>query len=265
MTKAEIYSKIFDISEKSYYRWKAKDHKTLVLLIEKYFSDKELEEFLNTGRIERLEIAQSNKYLINKSIKLYKMICFKLTPLAEKVFFEELKSLKSYKIEDVSNIIFYSIKDEDLNSKHNYINGISKISIRLDLLKLFEKIDDFELEYFIKNLEEIKAQSNHNNVSSNNKKLVELGLYGVEENNISKFEERFFKIEKNHFIKIKAIEENDNNNTLILFDVVTPIYTKKFSIESFKIIESDKKLILTINEYDVFSTLIVKMTDMKFF
>ncbi|MCG3705279.1 hypothetical protein L5F43_02150 [Aliarcobacter butzleri] len=52
---------------------------------------------------------------------------------------------------------------------------------------------------------------------------------------------------------------------MILFDVVTPIYTKKFSIEDFKVIESDKKLILTINEYDVFLTLIVKMTDISFF
>ena len=259
----ELICKILHISKTTYYSYLKKGYSIVSFL--NSFTKDELEELLKTGKIKKFEIVQNNNYLLNKSIKLYKFINFKLTPKAKSVFFEELKNLKSYKIEDVSNIIFYSIKDEDLDSKHNYINGINKISIRLDLLKLFEKIDDFELKYFIKNFEEIKVQSNHTSVSSNNKKQLELALYGVEENNISKFEERFFKIEKNHFIKIKAIEENDNNNTLILFDVVTPIYTKKFSIESFKIIESDKKLILTINEYDVFSTLIVKMTDMKFF
>ena len=262
--KIENISKLFDFANSTIYKWK-KEKRLILDLFDKYFTDEDIEEFLKTGKIERLDIAQSNKYLINKSINLYKKINYKLTPKAKSIFFEELENLKSYKIEDVSNIIFYSIKDEDLDSAFNYINGISKISIRLNLLKLFDEIDDFELEYFIKNLKEIKQQSNKSVVSYKNKGELVLGVYGVEENNLSKFEERFFKIEKNHFIKIKTIEKNDNNDTLILFDIVTIAYTKKFSIESFKIIESDKKLILTINEYDVFSTLIVKMTEMKFF
>ncbi|WP_323590835.1 hypothetical protein [Aliarcobacter butzleri] len=264
MTKSEIYSKILDISEKSYYRWKAKDHKTLVSLIEKYFTDKELEEFLNTGRIKRFEAKQNNNYLLNKSIKLYKIINYKLTPKAKKIFFEELKNLKSYKIEDISNIIFYLIKNEDFDSKNNYIKGISEMSIRLDLFNLFQKIDEFELEYFITNFEEIKLHSN--NTSITNKKIIHKGIYGIEKSNINEFEKKFFKIEENHFIKIKTIEENDDDfHILILFDIVTPIYTKSLSIEDFKVIETDKKLVLTINEYDIFSTLILKMTDMKFF
>ena len=259
----KLISKLLGISEKSFYRWK--EERLIFKLLEKYFTDKELEEFLNTGKIKRFEIAQNNDYLLNKSIKLYKMVNFKLTPLARKFFFEELKNLKSYKIEDVSNIIFYSIKDEDLDSNRDYMNGISKISIRLDLLKLFEKIDDFELEYFIKNLEEIKTQSNDSKVSSNNRKQLELSIYGVDENNISEFEERFFKIEKNHFIKIKTTEENDNNQTSILFDLVIPLYNEKKLIKNFQIIEENNKLNLTMDEYDIFSNLIVKMADMKFF
>lgn len=259
----KLISKLLGISEKSFYRWK--EERLIFKLLEKYFTDKELEEFLNTGKIKRFEIAQNNDYLLNKSIKLYKMVNFKLTPLSKKVFFEELKNLKSYKIEDVSNILFYSIKDEDLDSNRNYMNGISKISIRLDLLKLFEKIDDFELEYFIKNLEEIKAQSNHTNVSSNNKKQLELGLYGVEENNILEFEERFFKIEKNHFIKIKTIEENYNNQISILFDLVIPIYNEKKLIKNFQLIEENNKLNLTADNYNLFFKLSTKISDMKFF
>lgn len=55
MTKAEIYSKILEVSEKSYYRWKSKDHPILINLLEKYFSDDELKEFLNTKKIQKFE------------------------------------------------------------------------------------------------------------------------------------------------------------------------------------------------------------------
>lgn len=55
MTKAEIFSKILEVSEKSYYRWKSKDHIVLINLIEKYFSDKELEEFIWRGEISKFE------------------------------------------------------------------------------------------------------------------------------------------------------------------------------------------------------------------
>lgn len=56
-----------------------------------------------------------------------------------KRFFNELKKLQSYKIDDISHIIFYSLSDQDLDSQNTYINGISKISDRLDIYKLFEK------------------------------------------------------------------------------------------------------------------------------
>jgi hypothetical protein len=264
MTKAEIYSKILEVSEKSYYRWKAKDHKILIKLIEKYFADKELEEFLNTGRIEKFEIAQNNNYFINKSIKLYKMANSILPLEAKKIFFEKLKQINSYKIEDISNIIFYSIKDEDLDSKQNYINGVSKISIRLDLFKLFEKIDDFELEYFIRNFEKIKLQSINSPIIKN-KKEITFGIYGIEKDNIFEFEEKFFKIEKNNFIKIKNIETDNNNKTTILFDIINFIYNEKKSIKNADIIQADNKLDLTFDEYNMFSNLIVKITEMNFF
>ena len=107
--KIENISKLFDFANSTIYKWK-KEKRLILDLFDKYFTDEDIEEFLKTGKIERLDIAQSNKYLINKSINLYKKINYKLTPKAKSIFFEELENLKSYKIEDVSNIIFYSIK-----------------------------------------------------------------------------------------------------------------------------------------------------------
>lgn len=52
---AKNYSKLLEISEKSFYRWKNKNHKILIALIDKYFSEDDLIEFLETGKIKRLE------------------------------------------------------------------------------------------------------------------------------------------------------------------------------------------------------------------
>lgn len=263
VNKIENISKLFDFANSTVYKWK-KEKRLILDLFDKYFTDEDIEEFLNTGRIERFEITQNNNYIIHKSVRLYKMVNLKLTPQAKKVFYEELKKINSYKIEDISNIIFYSIKDEDLDSKQNYINGVSKISIRLDLFKLFEKIDDFELEYFIRNFEKIKLQSINSPIIKN-KKEITFGIYGIEKDNIFEFEEKFFKIEKNNFIKIKNIETDNNNKTTILFDIINFIYNEKKSIKNADIIQADNKLDLTFDEYNMFSNLIVKITEMKFF
>ena len=69
---AEIYSKILEVSENSYYRWKSKDHTVLMNLLEKYFSENDLQEFLETGKIqkqERLnELIEDIKNLMKKYI-----------------------------------------------------------------------------------------------------------------------------------------------------------------------------------------------------
>lgn len=48
-------SELCNIGEKSYYVWKNKSHTKLIALLEKYFSEEELQEFIETGKIEKLE------------------------------------------------------------------------------------------------------------------------------------------------------------------------------------------------------------------
>lgn len=45
---------ILDISDKTYYNWK-KEKRPVILLLEKYFSKEDLNQFLSTGIIEKLE------------------------------------------------------------------------------------------------------------------------------------------------------------------------------------------------------------------
>lgn len=47
-------SKLLDISERSYYTWK-KENRPIIEFLEKYFTESDLEEFLQTNSISRLE------------------------------------------------------------------------------------------------------------------------------------------------------------------------------------------------------------------
>ncbi|WP_323585423.1 hypothetical protein [Aliarcobacter butzleri] len=57
-TLSNIVANLLEISENSYYRWKKKDHVKLIKLIEQYFADSEIEEFLQTGKIEKFELVK---------------------------------------------------------------------------------------------------------------------------------------------------------------------------------------------------------------
>jgi len=63
MTKSQIYSSLLEVSEKSYYRWKSKDHAILVNLLEQCFSDNELKHFLETKEVP-YKIQFANKYFL---------------------------------------------------------------------------------------------------------------------------------------------------------------------------------------------------------
>ena len=54
MNKKEVIEKFYDTTEATYYRHK-KQNRPVIKFIEKYFTDDDLEEFLTTGKVSRLE------------------------------------------------------------------------------------------------------------------------------------------------------------------------------------------------------------------
>lgn len=54
MTFKETMAKLFSTSEGTYYKWK-KEERPIIELLNKYFSQEDLEEFLSTGTIKRLD------------------------------------------------------------------------------------------------------------------------------------------------------------------------------------------------------------------
>ncbi|MFV0482369.1 MAG: hypothetical protein ACK5LP_10365 [Campylobacteraceae bacterium] len=66
-TYAQIFSELLEISEKSFYRWKNKDHKKLISLLEKYFTKEDIQEFIRYGTIEKFEFLNAQPYLYDES------------------------------------------------------------------------------------------------------------------------------------------------------------------------------------------------------
>lgn len=57
MTIDAVISKIFDFSKPTYFRWK-KEQRPIILLLEKYFTKENLQEFLESGSIKKFDQTQ---------------------------------------------------------------------------------------------------------------------------------------------------------------------------------------------------------------
>lgn len=66
MKKEEIFSEILDCSVSGFYKWK-QQNRPIIILLEKYFSNDDLIEFLQTGKISNFEILEEFKMLLQGS------------------------------------------------------------------------------------------------------------------------------------------------------------------------------------------------------
>lgn len=147
MTKAEIYSKILEVSEKSYYRWKSKDHPILINLIEKYFSDDDLKEFLKTKRIKRFEEISDLELLNRTIIEIYNNFVSSL--YKKRASLLKLFLLVLHKSVVINSDIYNNFIELIFDSE-------SEKEDKVELLKEFQKIQDttlffYSIKYMIKN------------------------------------------------------------------------------------------------------------------
>lgn len=115
MSKSFIMSKLYEISENSYFRWKKKDHKLLTTLIETYFEKEDIEEFLKTGKVTKLETLKS--FNLQQSNLLINLL-YKTHSSSNLFFF----------ITDILSNILTDKKDHNNNIKEYYINLIDNHS-----------------------------------------------------------------------------------------------------------------------------------------
>lgn len=113
----EEYCRLLDVSRNTYYAHK-RENRPIIALLEKYFSKKDLEEFLETGKISKLE--NNTGYIHDLDI---------------------IKSL------NVDNAI-YSVKEKLQNLEKNIFEWVynkGAIEILKDVLTSIED-DDFDIE-----------------------------------------------------------------------------------------------------------------------
>jgi hypothetical protein len=180
---ANTFSKLLEVSEKSFYRWKSKDHKLLINLIDKYFNESDIKEFIENGKINRFDKFENyiNKNMLNNDyIKDTESIKFITKKYYE--FIKDIVKSTDEDIEDKSELygtdLYYIAKfikefknNEDILNEESYqfgyictyqealINFIKKeqiISFRINnLLKLDEPSIIFIENFLIQDKDEI--------------------------------------------------------------------------------------------------------------
>ncbi|MCT7472945.1 hypothetical protein [Aliarcobacter cryaerophilus] len=113
----EHIKKILDISDKTYYNWK-NQNRPIIELLYKYFTDSEIEEFLQTGEIINFETTNYIKYNFMKINKDKYIQNFKSISLSIRSIYEE--SIKDFYFYFLSNLKnkknFFSSTDYEYES-----------------------------------------------------------------------------------------------------------------------------------------------------
>lgn len=131
---ANTFSKILEISEKSFYRWKSKDHRLLVSLIDTYFTEDDIKEFIKNGKINRFD--KFEKY-INRN-------------MLDNDYIKENESSK-YIVKKYYEFIKELIKSTDKDMKDNpelYSTDLYYITKFIKEIKNKEKIVNMESYQF---------------------------------------------------------------------------------------------------------------------
>ena len=106
----ENIKKILDISDKTYYNWK-NQNRPIIELLHKYFTDSEIEEFLQTGEIINFE---ATNYIKNNFMKINK-----------NKYIQNFKSidssLRSIHQEHIKDFYFYFLTN--LRNKRNFFSS----------------------------------------------------------------------------------------------------------------------------------------------
>jgi hypothetical protein len=111
-----IISKLIGISEKSYYVWKKKTHKDLISLLEKYFTNEDLEEFLETGEIRKFKDREVSLTLEERVEKI-----------EEEISWFKFKELWSWLYAAHGEVVNWALANYRTLSKEQFYNELTKM------------------------------------------------------------------------------------------------------------------------------------------
>jgi len=152
MREDDIYVKLFGFgSNTTYYTWKKDPKRVVFKLLDKYFTNNELIEFINTGQIKRLE---KTKY----DLKFQKIIDIKLDDLYSKLketglqdtyISGAIRFFSNNTFEDIKSISnlresFFGCMWDNVNTS----DSLKPVNVH-NFINLMNKMSDLELEYFL--------------------------------------------------------------------------------------------------------------------
>ncbi|MDN5125548.1 hypothetical protein PJV95_04725 [Aliarcobacter butzleri] len=152
MTEREIYMNLFDVSINTYYNWK-KENRPIINLLDKYFSKEDLEEFLKTGEISKLEkVKNTNNQIDNINDLLIDNAKYTVKEKLYKVFESSmLEKIYTY----LSKKILIRVLDKLSIKNNEYPINLSKeyllSEIRNSDIKVYET---YKLPVLVKIIEE---------------------------------------------------------------------------------------------------------------
>lgn len=171
----DIICELCGIGQKSYYVWKNKSHIELINLIEKYFAKEDLQEFLQTGKIQKLDYVDT--YLINLKnkcrqiyIKIEKMEIEHKNPNVDfrsvSMFYTQnlykaylspflrknKEKIKKFEIENFKADLILLVL---LNPFEYKENGIPEPLVTFQILSILDELSSSEMHYFFNEYDKI--------------------------------------------------------------------------------------------------------------
>ena len=142
---------LLGISKTSYYRWK--NERQVIQLLEKYFTKEDLLQFMNEGRIDKLEAKNSedsdfNEFYTNNA--LHKLITKSTLPMDEtdtmivKLFKAILSKNKRYSILPLKSFL-HILNIPEVTNTQTLIDQVEKSVIKDNWRKIIIKFCNYEL------------------------------------------------------------------------------------------------------------------------
>jgi hypothetical protein len=178
MTSEKLMVELFGFSSPTYYKWSKHEKRKIFDLINYAFSNNELEEFLKTGKISKIENVGNESKLLEHGIKFYKkckhITNFKIAKNLLLLLEKNYKKNGNINIEKIAEDIYcnedklFAIKEEDRFSKQQ---SEAVTSMKFVLFNLIQKQECQVLEYICKNRNVIEKKSTITSKNLTNKYL----------------------------------------------------------------------------------------------
>lgn len=144
----EQIKKILDISDKTYYNWKNQS-RPIISLLEKYFTEEDIQEFLDTGKIFKFENITS-EFLFSNQLLYVESFAKSKSLLSEPHVKDKFKNFYFSFLLNFENIdIPFSIDTlgiKSLLTNYLYRYQMDKIKENIKIVKINEKFENLKLD-----------------------------------------------------------------------------------------------------------------------